>query len=96
MPTQSAQIAWHIRIPDRPQTWIYKIGRFIISNAGTAWGAADWNVHDIKINGVSQFVQSGDVSGAVFAPNAPNEIDEFVVIAWLPLPRLQQSLVFCV
>jgi hypothetical protein len=83
LPTQSAQISWHIRIPDRPQTWIYKIGRFVISNAGTAGGAADWIVNDIKISDVSQFVQSGDVSGAVFAANAshapaPNEIDKFV------------------
>jgi hypothetical protein len=27
LPTQSAQISYHIRIPDRPQTWIYKIDR---------------------------------------------------------------------
>src|SRR5882762_1049784 len=79
LPTQSAQIAWHIRIPDRPQTWIYKIERFVISNAGTAGGSADWIVNDIKISDVSQFVQPGDVSGAVFctanATNALNEID---------------------
>jgi len=78
LPTQSAQIAWHSRIPDRPQTWIYKIQRFVISNAGTARGAADWIVNDIKINGVSQFVQPGDVSGSVFATSAPNEVDRFV------------------
>jgi hypothetical protein len=75
LPTQSAQIAWYCRIPDRPQTWIYKIARFVISNEGTAGGAADWIVNDIKINDVSQFVQPGDVSGSVFATN---EIDRFV------------------
>jgi len=78
LPTQSAQIAWHIRIPDRSQTWIYKIGSFVISNAGTAWGAADWIVNDIKIGNVSQFVQSGNVSGDMFATN---EIDKFVRFA---------------
>jgi hypothetical protein len=76
LPAQSAQIAWHARISDHP--WIYKIGRFIISNAGTAGGAADWIVNDIKISDVSQFVQSGDLSGTVFATNATNAIDTFV------------------
>lgn len=70
---QSVQIAWNLRV-DR----LYKVGRFLISNAGTAGGAADWAVNDIKISGVSQFVQPGDVSGAVFATDAPNEIDKFV------------------
>jgi hypothetical protein len=55
----------------------------VISNAGTWGGAADWIVNDIKISDVSQFVQAGDVSGAVFTANAshapaPNEIDKFV------------------
>ena len=35
LPTQSAQIT------GRPQTLVFKIGRFVISNAGTAGGAAD-------------------------------------------------------
>jgi len=72
LPTQSAQIT------GRPQTLVYKIGRFVISNAGTAGGAADWIVNDIKIGNVSQFVQSGDVPGDMFAPNA---IDTFVRFA---------------
>jgi hypothetical protein len=81
LPMQSAQITGHIQIASCPLTWIYKIDRFVISNAGTVGGSADWIVNDIKISGVSQFVQSGDVSGAVFAANAtdaPNEIDKFV------------------
>jgi hypothetical protein len=78
LPTQSAQIVWHNRIPDCPQTRILKIERFVISNAGTAGGAADWIVNDIKINHVSQFVQPGDVSGSVFATNAPNAPNEIV------------------
>ena len=69
LPTQSAQIT------GRPQTLVFKIGRFVFSNAGTAGGAADWIVNDIKICNRSQFVQSGDVPGDLFATNA---IDTFV------------------
>jgi hypothetical protein len=69
LPTQSAQIT------GRPQTLVFKIGRFVISNAGTAGGAADWIVNDVKIGNRSQFVQSGDVPGDLFATNA---IDTFV------------------
>ena len=69
LPTQSAQIT------GRPQVLVFKIGRFMISNAGTAGGCADWIVNDIKIGNRSQFVQSGDVPGDMFASNA---IDTFV------------------
>ena len=69
LPTQSAQIT------GRPQVLVFKIGRFVISNAGTAGGSADWIVNDIKIGNRSQFVQSGDVPGDLFATNA---IDTFV------------------
>jgi hypothetical protein len=69
LPTQSAQIT------GRPQVLVFKIGRFVISNAGTSGGAADWIVNDIKIGNRSQFVQSGDVPGDLFATNA---IDTFV------------------
>ena len=69
LPTQSAQIT------GRPQVLAYRCGRFLISNAGTAGGAADWIVNDIKIGNRSQFVQSGDVPGDLFAVNA---IDTFV------------------
>ena len=69
LPTQSAQIT------GRPQVLVFKIGRFVISNAGTAGGSADWIVNDIKIGNRSQFVQSGDVPGDLFAVNA---IDTFV------------------
>jgi len=69
LPTQSAQIT------GRPQCLVYRCTRFMISNAGTAGGAADWIVNDIKIGNRSQFVQSGDVPGDLFASNA---IDTFV------------------
>lgn len=77
LPTQSAQIFGH------PKQTVYKIGHLLISNAGTAGGAADWIVNDIEIGGVSQFKQCGDAPGDMFAPNAigmfaPNAIDAFV------------------
>jgi len=79
LPMQSAQMTWNIPITGRSQ--VYKIRYFVISNAGTAGGWTDWIVKDIKINGVSQFVQPGDLSGAVFAHNATNETDKFVRFA---------------
>lgn len=39
--------------------------------------AADWIVHDIKIAGKSQFIQSGDMPGDMFSTNA---IDSFIKI----------------
>ena len=69
LPTQSAQIT------GRPQAVAFQGNRFLISNAGTAGGAADWIVNDLKIGNRSQFVQSGDVPGDLFAVNA---IDTFV------------------
>jgi hypothetical protein len=69
LPTQSAQIT------GRPQLLVFCCKRFVISNAGTAGGAADWIVNDIKIGNESQFAQSGDVPGDMFATNA---IDTFV------------------
>ncbi len=67
LPTQSAQIT------GPPPALGCKIGRFVISNAGTAGGAADWLVNNIKINDVSQFLKSGDVPGTVFATSAPDD-----------------------
>jgi hypothetical protein len=69
LPTQSAQIT------GRPQVQCFVPMRAVCSNAGTAGGAADWIFNDIKVGNVSQFVQSGDVPGDLFATNA---IDTFV------------------
>lgn len=41
----------------------------------TATNGRDWIVNDIRIDGLSQFIQSGDVPGDMFATNA---IDRFV------------------
>lgn len=41
-----------------------------ISGHGTEGGAADWIVNDIKIDNRSQFLQSGDIPGDMFATSA--------------------------
>ena len=69
LPGQSVQIT------SRAHTSAFRCERFMISNAGTPGGAADWIVNDIKIGNRSQFSQSGDVPGNMFATNV---IDSFV------------------
>ena len=69
LPTQSAQIT------ARSQMGAFRPERIFISAAGTSGGAADWVVNDCKIGNRSQFAQSGDVPGDMFATNA---IDGFV------------------
>ena len=64
LPTQAAQIT------GRPQVEAYRVDQYKVSNAGTAGGAADWIVNNILIGNRSQFVQSGDVPGDLFATNA--------------------------
>jgi hypothetical protein len=56
---------------DRPLA----ISMLEIENTDTDNGAADWIVNDICIDGTSQFMQSGDVPGDMFATDA---IDSFV------------------
>jgi hypothetical protein len=69
LPGQSAQIT------ARVQTSEFRCQRVMISNAGTPGGVADWVVNDLRIGNRSQFSQSGDVPGDMFATNA---IDAFV------------------
>jgi hypothetical protein len=52
-----------------------EISMLEIEDTGTNGGAADWIVNDIRINGTSQFLQSGDVPGDMFSHRA---IDTFV------------------
>jgi hypothetical protein len=69
MPNQSCSIsarAW----PDG-----LRLDHLTISDTGTAGGAADWVVNDIRINNRSQFRMSGDIPGDVFAHKA---VDSFV------------------
>lgn len=51
--------------------------RLTISNAGTSGGASDWIVNDIKIENVSQFIQSGDIPGDMFETNAVSSFVNF-------------------
>jgi hypothetical protein len=78
LPGQQAQIIQLFRSVTCPKTLIYKIGRLVISNAGTSNGAADWSINDIKISGKSQFRYSGDVTGDVFGPSHPDGVSKFV------------------
>ena len=73
LPTQSAQIT------GRPQRRGFRPERLFISNAGTGGGAADWIVNDIKIGNQTQFIQSGDVPGDMFASNANDALMSFDV-----------------
>jgi hypothetical protein len=51
--------------------------RLTISDAGTTGGAGDWVVNDIKIAGESQFLQSGDIPGDMFAHAAVQDFVRF-------------------
>ena len=64
LPTQSAQIT------ARPQLSGFRPERLYISDGCTRGGAADWVVNDIKIANQSQFIQSGDIPGDMFAADA--------------------------
>ena len=80
LPTQSAQIVARGHDEFRPT-------RFIISSAGTSGGAADWIVNDILIGGRSQFIESGDVPGDLFAADTiDGRADIFVAFVEAALP----------
>lgn len=81
-PGQSAQIRGRWLSRDA-SAW-----RFVVSNAGTAGGAADWIVSTFKINDVSQLVKSGDVPADVFSTDAPDKNDLV-----RPTPLLGRSIV---
>ena len=68
-----------IRITGRGQSDGFWPDQLNISNAGTLGGAADWIVNDIKIAGRSQFIQSGDIPGDMFATKAVNTFILFEV-----------------
>ena len=66
------------QITSRPQDVAFRPERVFISAAGTSGGAADWVVNDIKIGNRSQFSQSGDIPGDMFASTT---IDSYVSFA---------------
>ncbi len=72
LPNTSAQIT------SRPQDVAFRPERIVIGQAGTDKGAADWIVNDVKVGNKSQFSQSGDVPGDLFAATT---IDSYVSFA---------------
>jgi hypothetical protein len=51
--------------------------RFVVSNAGSIGGAADWLIEDLRGDGKSQFKQPGPVPGDLFATNAVDTVVEY-------------------
>jgi hypothetical protein len=49
--------------------------RIFVSGTFTAAGAADWIINDVRVDGKTQYINSGDLPGDMFASNA---IDSFV------------------
>jgi hypothetical protein len=62
-------------ISARVQNAPFQVEHLKIDDGNTAGGAADWIVNDLRVNGRSQFVLSGDVPGDLFSTKA---IDTFI------------------
>jgi hypothetical protein len=62
-------------IQARVRNAAFQLESLTIQDGDTAGGAADWIVNGLRIDGRSQFVQSGDIPGDMFSTNA---IDAFV------------------
>ena len=71
LPNTSAQIT------SRPQDVAFRPERIVIGSGGGV-AASDWIVNDVKVGNKSQFSQSGDVPGDLFAATT---IDSFVSFA---------------
>lgn len=71
LPTQAVTVTGRV---EREGFWP---DHLYISSAGTSGGAADWVVNDIRIAGKSQFLQTGDVPGDMFATNAISSFMRF-------------------
>jgi hypothetical protein len=63
----------------------FRVERFIIEDGNTGGGSADWIVNDVRIANQSQFVQSGDIPGDLFATNA---IDNFMKFGSWPVDAM--------
>ena len=63
------------RLVTRPQRAAFRPERLVIGDGTTPGGASDWAVHDITVGHMSQFVQSGVISGGMFGASA---VDAFV------------------
>jgi len=76
---QSAKISVVSRARKR-----WNVSHLLICEEGTDGGSADWIVNDIKIGAQSQFVQTGDLPGDMFATTA---IDTYVHFNDLVFPN---------
>ncbi len=74
-------IATRTTISARMQNAPFKLDRLEIDDGKTAGGAADWIVHDLRIDGRTQFSQVGDLPGDMFSSSA---IDSFITIENCP------------
>lgn len=67
---QAIQRGHSATITTRPQGGAFRIDRIMIAAAGTAHGAADWTVQDVRVGRRSQFAQPGGIPGDLFASGA--------------------------
>jgi hypothetical protein len=68
-------------ISARMQNVPFQLDRLEIDDGVTDGGVADWIVHDLRVDGRTQFVQSGDLPGDMFSSSA---IDSFFSIENCP------------
>jgi len=61
-----------------------KVRMLEISDEGTRGGSADWIVNDVRVDGTTQFAQSGDIPGDMFSTSS---IDSFVT--WKPGKQIE-------
>ena len=71
-------------ISARVQNAPFQIDLLAIEDGSTAGGAADWIIHDLRVDDRTQFVQPGDLPGDMFSVSA---IDSFVKIEPCPTGR---------
>jgi hypothetical protein len=69
LPNETINLKGIVKSPFLPE-------RLLLSNAGTAGGAADWIIRDIRVDGRTVFKSSGAVPGDMFSTTA---IESFVI-----------------
>jgi len=79
------------QITSRPQGIAYRPERITIdSSVGidsttptpvpTVYDASSWVLNDVKVGNISQYMQSGDIPGGMFAPNAVDSFVDFMTV----------------
>lgn len=77
LPADSREKRVVTTITARVQNAPFQIEHLEIDDAGTAGGAADWIIEDLRINGRTQFVQPGAIPGDMFSTSA---LDSFITL----------------